>query len=96
MKFWDYNKEKETDSHGVVLVEICDSNLLSTIDAEGILEEEYPAVDVLISDCLSYCGLCAIKPYALVNNKRVFGHSAEQAMDKIRKQIDEELAAFTE
>lgn len=79
---------------GIVIVEICDGNLITVLDIESILEEEFPEVAVLMSDCLSYCGMCALRPYALVNNKRIFGKTPEEALDKIRAAIREELAQY--
>jgi len=79
---------------GIVLVEICDGNTIKTIDIEEILESEFPEVAVIMNECLNFCGLCAMRPYALVNNRRVFGKTPEECLDKIRKLIKEELAAF--
>ncbi|KAB8129384.1 DUF1450 domain-containing protein [Gracilibacillus oryzae] len=79
---------------GIVVVEICDSNLMNTIDIEGIIESEYPEVAVLINDCLNFCGLCRLKPYAIVNGKRIHGKTPEEALAKIRQAIEEELAFF--
>lgn len=79
---------------GIVVVEICDGNAITTIDIESIIEAEFPEVAVLMNDCLSFCGLCRVKPYALVNNKRVFGNTPEECLDKIRVAIKEELAIY--
>ncbi|WP_096272935.1 DUF1450 domain-containing protein [Paucisalibacillus globulus] len=79
---------------GIVVVEICDGNLITTLNIEEILEEEFPEVAVLTSDCLSFCGLCRVKPYAIVNNRRIFGKSPEDCLDKIREVIKEELAIY--
>ncbi|MUK88736.1 DUF1450 domain-containing protein [Ornithinibacillus sp. L9] len=79
---------------GIVVVEVCDGNAITTLNIEEILEEEFPEVAVLTSDCLSFCGLCRVKPYALVNNKRVFGSTPEECLDKIRAAIKEELAIY--
>lgn len=79
---------------GIVVVEVCDGNAITSIDIEEILETEFPEVAVLTNDCLSFCGLCRVKPYALVNNRRVFGHTPEEALDKIRQAIKEELAVY--
>ncbi|MDQ0159443.1 DUF1450 domain-containing protein [Alkalibacillus salilacus] len=81
---------------GIVVVEICDGNLMTEVDLEGIIESEYPDVAVLENSCLNNCGMCAMRPFALVNNRRVFGKTPEQCIDKIRKIIDEELAAFND
>ncbi|MFD2923387.1 DUF1450 domain-containing protein [Halobacillus naozhouensis] len=75
---------------------MCDGNLINELDVETIIESEYPDVAVLMSECLSFCGLCALKPYALVNGARIFGKTPEEALDKIRKKIEEELALFAE
>ncbi len=79
---------------GIVVVEICDGNTIKTIDIEEILETEFPEVAVIMSECLNFCGLCAVRPYAFVNNKRVFGKTPEECLDKIRIAIKEELQAF--
>lgn len=78
---------------GIVVVEICDSNLMSALELED-LEQEYPEVAVLRTDCLSLCGLCKIRPYALVNAKRVFGKTPEESLALIKERIEEELQAF--
>ncbi|WP_188383248.1 DUF1450 domain-containing protein [Ornithinibacillus halotolerans] len=79
---------------GIVVVEVCDGNAITTLDLEEILEKEYPEVAVLSSDCLSFCGLCRVKPYAIVNNRRIFGKTPEECLDKIRAAIEEELAIY--
>ncbi|TXL66857.1 DUF1450 domain-containing protein [Cerasibacillus terrae] len=86
--------QKRSDRDGIVIVEVCDANAITSLDIESILEEEFPEVAVLVNDCLSFCGLCRVKPYAIVNNKRVFADTPEQCLDKIRKQIKEELAKY--
>ncbi|MCP3031755.1 YuzB family protein [Halobacillus sp. A1] len=77
-------------------MEICDGNLINEIDVESIIEAEYPDVAVLMNECLSFCGLCAIKPYAMVNGTRVFANTPEEALEKIRTKIEEELAFYAE
>lgn len=79
---------------GIVIVEVCDGNIITSVDIEDIIEGEYPEVAVLINDCLSYCGLCALRPYAIVNNKRVFGETIEECLNKIREEIEKELAQY--
>ena len=79
---------------GIVVVEVCDGNVITSIDIEEVLEEEFPEVAVLINECLSFCGLCRVRPYALVNNKRVFGRTPEECLDKIKVAIKEELAVY--
>jgi len=79
---------------GIVVVEICDGNAITLLNIELILEEEFPEVAVLMSDCLSFCGMCAVRPYAIVNNKRIYGKSPEECLNKIRQAIREELAQY--
>lgn len=79
---------------GIVVVEICDGNMITVLDLEYILEQEFPEVAVLMSDCLSFCGMCAVRPYAIVNNKRIFGKTPEEALEKIRQAVRDELAQY--
>ena len=80
----------------VVIVEICENNFITKLDLENILETEYPEVSVLETDCLSFCGMCAASPYAMVNGKRVFAKTPEECLAKIRDVIQQELAFFHE
>lgn len=79
---------------GIILVEICDASLINNINVEAALENEYPEVAVIKNDCQSYCGICRVRPYALVNNRRVFGKTPEACLQKIKQAIDEELAFY--
>ncbi|WP_339226429.1 DUF1450 domain-containing protein [Oceanobacillus sp. FSL K6-2867] len=79
---------------GIVVVEVCDGNAITTLNIEEIIESEFPEVAVLMNDCLSFCGLCRVRPYALVNNKRVFGKTPEECLEKIREEIKKELAIY--
>ncbi|WP_019156256.1 DUF1450 domain-containing protein [Robertmurraya massiliosenegalensis] len=79
---------------GIVVVEICDGSLINELPIEEILEEEYPEVAVLESSCLSFCGMCAKRPYAIVNGKRIFAKTAEECLELIKKQIEIELAIY--
>lgn len=36
------------------------------------------------------------RPYAIVNNQRVFAKTPEDALEKIRTKIEEELAIYAE
>ncbi len=77
-----------------IIVEVCDANLFTTIDIEEVIEGEFPEVAVIINQCLSFCGLCRAVPFAIVNNKRIFGKTPEECLDKVRAAIKEELAMF--
>ena len=68
--------------------------MITAVDIEGIIESEFPEVAVLMNECLSFCGLCRVRPFALVNNRRIFGKTTEECLDNIRKAIKEELAVY--
>lgn len=85
---------REVDTMGIIIVEICESNVLMTVDAERLLEEEYPEVSVLVNQCLSMCGLCRFNAFALVNGQRIRGRDSNDCLQRIRKAIDAELAHF--
>ena len=78
----------------IIVVEVCDANLFTTLDLEEIIEGEFPEVAVIINQCLSFCGLCKAVPFAIVNNKRVFGTTPEECLDKVKIAIKEELAIY--
>ncbi len=79
---------------GIVLVDLCSANVVTTLDIEGILEEEFPEVAVVMNSCLSFCGLCANAPYAHVNGKLIHGKTPEDCLENIRAQIKKELAVY--
>ncbi|RUQ27159.1 DUF1450 domain-containing protein [Peribacillus cavernae] len=80
---------------GIVIVEICDGSLITSINVEEILENEYPEVAVIQNDCLSFCGMCARRPYAIVNGKRIFAKTVEECMDHIREKIESDWQLTT-
>lgn len=80
---------------GIVIVDVCSVNAITTLDIENIIEEEFPEVAVIINSCLSFCGLCAKSPYAHVNGKLVHGKTPEQCLERIREQIKKELAVYS-
>lgn len=79
---------------GIIVVEICDGSLINQIDVEAILENEYPEVAVMMNECLSSCGLCAVRPYAMVNGKKIFAEDPEACLEKIKHRIELELALY--
>lgn len=56
----------------IVIVEICQGSLITAIDMEKLFETEYPEVAVIENDCLSFCGMCSRRPYALCEWKTDF------------------------
>lgn len=78
---------------GIIIVEVCDGNLLATYPLEE-LEARYPEVAVLRNECLSRCGLCQVRPFALVNGERVFAETVEQCLKLIEEKIADALAFY--
>ena len=37
---------------GIVVVEVCDGNAITTLNIEEIIESEFPEVAVLMNECL--------------------------------------------
>ncbi len=85
---------KECDHLGIVIVDVCSANAITSINIEGIIETEFPEVAVLVNQCLSYCGLCAASPYAHVNGKLIHGKTVEECLDNIKAAIKKELAIY--
>ncbi|HFK1549105.1 TPA: DUF1450 domain-containing protein [Bacillus albus] len=85
---------EEVQKIGIVVVEICVSNFINHLDVETIIENEYPEVAVIQNDCLSFCGMCARRPYAMVNGKRIFAKTPEECLELIRNRIEVELALY--
>ncbi|WP_114354482.1 DUF1450 domain-containing protein [Saliterribacillus persicus] len=79
---------------GIVVVELCESNEINNVEIEAIIESEYPEVAVLVNECLSFCGFCRFKPYAMVNGKRVSGKTTDECLVRIRAAIEEELSFY--
>jgi len=79
---------------GIVIVDVCSANKITTINIEEIIEGEFPEVAVIMNSCLSYCGLCANSPFAHVNGKLVHGKTPEKCLEKIREEIKKELAIY--
>lgn len=79
---------------GIVIVDVCSVNAITSLNIEEIIEEEFPEVAVIINSCLNFCGLCANSPYAHVNGKLIHGKTPEQCLEKIREQIKKELAIY--
>ncbi|MFB4160006.1 DUF1450 domain-containing protein [Geomicrobium sp. JSM 1781026] len=73
----------------IPIVEFCMSNL-----AEGthpVLEalERDADIDVVEYGCLGKCTLCAKKNYAIVEGKIISGSSAEELLEKIYKELED-------
>ncbi|GMA56880.1 uncharacterized protein YuzB (UPF0349 family) [Alicyclobacillus sacchari] len=75
--------------YGVIVVEVCASNPLAAYPL-GELEEEFPGVTVLETECLSLCGLCQHNAYAYVNGRLVFAKDPKTCYERLRQRIVEE------
>lgn len=84
----------EVQNIGIVVVEICESNFINHLNLETIIETEYPEVAVIQNDCLSFCGMCARRPYAMVYGKRIFAKTPEECLELIRTWIEMELSIY--
>src|SRR5699024_9584898 len=81
---------------GIVVVDVCQANLLATVDIEEILEREFPEVAVLLNNCLNFCGLCGRVPFAQVNGKIIHGKTIDDCVENIKSAIKKELAIYSE
>lgn len=74
---------------GLVLIELCDYNQLT---AEHLKElDARPEVAVMSYDCLNRCGMCSMRPFAMVNGTRIFAETTDACVAKIGHQVDSEL-----
>nr|WP_026973690.1 DUF1450 domain-containing protein [Alicyclobacillus contaminans] len=78
---------------GIIVVEVCEGNRLMALDVMQ-LEQDYPEVSVLISECLSFCALCGARPYALVNGRNIHAKTPEECLAQVRAAIEAELSAL--
>lgn len=78
---------------GIVVVEVCTRNQMN-IDKLDEIEDKFPEVAVMRTDCLNHCNLCRARPYAFVNEKRVFEKTPEECMETIEKTVEAELKEF--
>jgi uncharacterized protein YuzB (UPF0349 family) len=71
------------------LVEFCVANLTDEVLAiKAKLEMDYD-LDVIDYGCLGSCGICAERPYALVNGEVVTGKNGEELLANIYREIEE-------
>ncbi|MBM7097021.1 YuzB family protein [Bacillus sp. H-16] len=71
------------------IIEFCVSNLASgTQEVRERLEKD-PNLDVIEYGCLSFCGQCARKRFALVNGDVVTGETNDELYDNIYKHLEE-------
>ncbi len=75
---------------GLVTVEVCESNVMSTLPLE-VLEDEFPEVSVLRTECLTRCGLCEHNAYVYVNGHIVYAKDAQTCLARAKERIAFEL-----
>ncbi|ADU31650.1 YuzB family protein [Evansella cellulosilytica] len=73
------------------IIEFCVSNIVSGTKAVKEELEKDPNLDVIEYGCLSYCGQCARKKFALVNGELVSGETNEELLANIYTFIDDNL-----
>lgn len=67
-------------------IKFCENNFAhGTEDVISRLEED--GVQVEVEACLGYCGECAEKPFALVNDDYIEAETAEELYDKISEML---------
>lgn len=75
---------------GLVTVEVCESNVMSTLELEE-LESEFSEVSVLRTECLMRCGLCEHNAYVYVNGHVVYAKDPKTCLARTRERIQREL-----
>ncbi|MFA9560049.1 YuzB family protein [Evansella sp. AB-rgal1] len=71
------------------IIEFCVSNLASGTQAVKEQLEKDPNLDVIEYGCLSFCGQCARKKFALVNGEVVTGDTNEELLTNIYQFIED-------
>lgn len=74
---------------GLILIELCDYNLLTPQHLKKIAG--HPEVAIMNYDCLNSCGMCSLRPFAIVNGQRIFAPNIEQCLVKIEQKVESEL-----
>ncbi|UCZ52537.1 YuzB family protein [Bacillus shivajii] len=71
------------------IIEFCVSNLASGTQKVKEELEKDPNLDVIEYGCLSFCGQCAMKKFALVNGEMVTGETNEELLTNIYQFLEE-------
>ncbi|WP_152395827.1 DUF1450 domain-containing protein [Paenibacillus guangzhouensis] len=78
---------------GLIVVEVCESNAMAALPLED-LEEEFPEVAIMRTDCLNMCALCKAKSYVMVDNQRVASSDRDICLAKTKEAIKQHLDQF--
>jgi len=73
-------------SFNLVLVEVCDANQACRPELFS-LESQFSSVDIMETDCMSQCDLCAERPYAFVNGELLESEHPDTLIEKIKFRI---------
>lgn len=68
-------------------VRFCEHNMGITRVCQR-LKENFPRMDVKITDCIKKCGPCHKTPFAVVDGKIVCGIDGEELYRKIVKELE--------
>lgn len=74
----------------LVLVEVCDANQACRPELFS-LESQFSSVDIMETNCMSECDLCAHNPYAFVNGELVEAEHPDTLVEKVKFRIREIL-----
>ncbi|MGZ4032248.1 MAG: DUF1450 domain-containing protein [Tumebacillaceae bacterium] len=72
-----------------ITIDFCNGNLMSfTQELFLQLREEHPEWKVSRYGCLTNCGECAVRPFAIVNDEIVAGQDIEEFRVKLFAEIE--------
>ena len=71
------------------IIEFCVSNLASGTQKVKEKLEQDPNLDVIEYGCLSFCGQCARKKFALVNGEIVTGETNDELLTNIYQFLED-------
>lgn len=75
-----------------VTIDFCNGNLMSFTNELFLeLREKHPEWDIHRYGCLTNCGECAVRPFAIVNDQIVAGQDLEEFREKLFAEINRVL-----
>ncbi|CAM3115069.1 uncharacterized protein YuzB (UPF0349 family) [Sporolactobacillus spathodeae] len=86
--------EHMAEGMGLILIELCAYNRLKESDLADLTA--YPEVGIMSCECLNVCGMCSMRPFAMVNGQRVFAETPEACTAKIKAKVIQELKQLSE
>ncbi|MBL0388035.1 DUF1450 domain-containing protein [Tumebacillus sp. ITR2] len=71
-----------------IVIDFCNSNLMSfTQELIQSLREEHPEWNISKYGCLTNCGECSVRPFAILNDDIVAGETVEELRAKLLERI---------